>query len=282
MATPVKLLMVFQSERGYGWSEQHYINAQSSSPNLANIINNAKANLLPARAAILGQDCQIVGVRASYAVANGIASKASSVFLVGAQGFASGSQNDSLAIVFYDVSTVRKKITHLRGFWDVVVTEESYQPTAGGQPWATYLNGYLTQLTNGTYGWLSKQPTLSPSGTVVSYAPNIDETITFNLALNTNSPPLPTGPAPFSVKFSRINNSRSTLNKAIVCVWTSATSVTTAAPIAAGPFTGKGRFSISVPAFLGYDSVGNISLGERRMGRPLGHYPGRRSRRPVL
>jgi hypothetical protein len=240
-----------------------------------------ETQISPYRRLLLGQDCQIVGLRASYPTANGIASKATAVYLPGNPGQQSASQNDSLATVFYDSTSTRKKIVHLRGPWDLVVGNESYHPDNDlTGAWSTYFASWVNQLIASGYGWLGKNPAISPYGVVLNYTQNINDTINFQLQVNPTTP-LPAAGTIVSVRFSKINGSKSILNRTILCSVSDASTLTSISPIGVGPFTAKGKFSVSFTQFLGYNSLGSVTLGERRMGKVLGRYPGRARRRPV-
>jgi hypothetical protein len=281
MSIPVKMEMIFGAIGGYGWVEIHYFNDPSSTlPNLAADMAILQAQIVSKRAALLGQDCQIEGVRASYKTAAGtIASVATAQtpYKVGQSGTNSLSQNDSLAINLYDSTNTRHKILHLRGFWSTIVAGDEYQPQFDAR-WGALMSAYTSALIGNNFGWLSG--TTPVIGQVSSYAINNNDTVTFTVLPVKNAAGYPAVGSIWPVRFSKINNSKSVLNRTLVCQILSPTTMITVNPIATGIWTGVGQFSINVsPTFTGYNNVQTISLGERRMGRPIGRYPGRRSRR---
>lgn len=284
VATPVKVQISFQSAEGYGWTEIHYYNnAGSGTPPLATIYQSIVTNVLGNRAALLGGDCWINGLRVSYKSSGAIASKSSGLYYAGNPNQPSASQNDSLAVTIYDVSNTRKKIIHLRGFWNVVVTDETYLPSQIGTAWINALAQYVQGLINAGLGWLGKDPVNSVFGTVLSYTIQTPVPyVTFSVVPDKTSATLASLQNPtYESRISKLNRSSSNLNRTWVVEIGSAT-ITTLQPIGTGPFIAAGRFNISVPLFISYASQGDVKLGERRMGRPLSHYPGRGRRKPVI
>ena len=269
----LKFTAIFQSDTGYGWTETHYRLVDSTTPNLFQQLGNFNANLLVPRAALLGQNCQIVGSRVSYKVPGAIRSYSSKFFFQGEAQSPTSSQNDSLAIVMVDSTNTRKKIIHLRGFWKAVISNEAYHPELGAAlNWQQRMDDYTGALKNTPYGWPSKDLALSSSGNVVLYAAN-GGYITFTVA-NAPLPDAAVGQIK-SIKFSKINHSNSPLNTTLLCEVVNNTTLKTVQQVAAGPFASMGRYIYREPSFAAYNAVGSISLGERRMGKVLGRYPGR-------
>jgi hypothetical protein len=299
MANLIKIVTQFYAGGGYGWQEVHYFNDTTSG---APQLNNAQAawtaagGPLSKRRPILGNDCYIQGVRFSAPVAGAIASKIvkyNPTEQGGTWNGPSGSQNDSLATLMYDSTSTKKKIIHLRGFPDVVVIGERYVPTGNFDNLRIAYQQALIS-TGNVYGWPSKAPGVPGSttppgsvfGTVTGYTYNaMTGYVTFNCVIDTASSPVGVLAAKptWEVRFSKLNHSYSDLNRTFVCTVTAGPpfTLTTVNQVAAGPFLSPGRFNIVVPAFLGYAAYGDVSLGERRMGRPIGRYPGRRSKRPT-
>lgn len=268
----VKLVTSFIEDSGWGWTETHYRNESAPDPNLDTVLDAYLTNVAPLRAGILGRGTGIVGIRASYPRNGAIASTAARININPPTTNASTDFAQSLAIQMVDSLHTRKKIIHVRGFWDKVEEDSGY--IGGGlAAWEDRLFPWKDALINGGYGWLTKDPVNSKFGTVLSYASNPDNTITFTLA----APGLGAVPvgSTISVKFSRINNSNSVLNRQLLCEVLTAATVKTTAPIAAGEFTGQGRFDYRVTTFVAYSEIGSISIGTRPMGRPLFRAPGR-------
>lgn len=281
MPKNLKCVIAFGSAEGYGWTETHYWLSPSDSPNLLTRIENLQNVVCPARAALLGQGCDIRGIRVSYPVPGAIASRSARVFIDGPDDHGSSSQSASIAVNFVDGTNTRKKIVHLRGFWDAVEGNQIYTPDApDAAGWNDRFIAWKDTLVGGGYGWLSKDPALTPSGQVTNYVQNIDNTITFTL-LPVGATPLVVGSV-YSMKFSKLNGSKSVLNRVLKVKATAVNTVITTNPIAAGPFTGIGTYSARATTFVAYSGTGSIDLGERRMGAPLNHYPGRSKARPRI
>lgn len=278
MPTNVKCVIQFNSNVGYGWSETHYFNSSSENPDLQVRINDLINVVGPARAALLGESCNIVGFRVSYPREGEIASRANRFFIPGDPSQKGASPSVSLAVNFVDSTNTKKKITHLRGFWDSVEYDESYHPeNPEGAGWNDRFIAWKSTLI-GRYGWLTKSAAASVKGKVTDYLVNDDELVQFTVA-RVSGAAMPIG-STVTVKFAKLNQSKSVLNRALLCTVTSATTIVTNAPIAAGAFTCEGIFSIRQVVFVGYNETGSISLGERRMGRPLNLYPGRSKAHP--
>lgn len=268
----MKFLTIFGQNEGYGWTEVHYKQATSANPQLDTQLNNFILQVLAARQTLLGEDCFIQGARVSYPAAGRIRSNGKRQKLIGAPGHPSSDQNTSLALEMQNITFDQSKIIHLRGFWDSVVNEASYQGDADSD-WTARLVSYKTALFNG-YGWLSKDPVLSSSGPVLSYTVNVNGTVTF--ALNPAFP-MPAGTIGLNVtvNFSKFHNSRSPLNTQLLVNVVDANTLTTVKQIGVNPTTSTGHYNYRGTSFVAYSSSDSISVGERRMGRPLNRYPGR-------
>lgn len=288
----VKNMIIFLSDEGYGWTEIHYSTlTQDAIPNMNGPLNSLEALILAPRRALLGSDCSIVGTRCSVKTPLGIASLNRIYTMAGDPANVSTSQNDSLAMQMIDGSGTRKKIVHIRGFPAACVSAEGYDNTALGGAFDKALRKYQIVLINNGYGWYGKNNATSVFGTVNGYTQNAIDQIVFTVttapgsALFTTLVP-PVGNQSYQVSISRVNQSRSTLNRTWVVQAsvssTPANLLTTINPIGAGAFISEGRFIVRVPNFISYALGGLTTLGERRMGRPLGHYPGRRLRRPTI
>jgi hypothetical protein len=289
----VKCIWIFQSDEGYGWTEVHYLTF-TGQPNLNAVITTMDTQITPVRTPLLGQDCALVGYRASFPTLGGIASLPARVFpdLTGTPGQNSASQNDSFAQLMLDSTFTRKKIIHLRGIWDSAVqAQEVAFPAAGLTNYKKLLLAYTTALTTKGFGWLGKNPTASVFGTVTGYSQNTTDNVTFTVQPGPGSAALASliaagMPATYDVRFSKLNYSKSVLNRTFVCTPTPAggpvTGLTTVQPVATGPFISGGRFNITIPQFIAYANIGQVSLGERRMGKALSLYPGRGRRKPVI
>lgn len=279
MPTPVKFVAFFRFNEGYGWSEIHYRLSASDNPDLNAQLENFRSQILPLRATLLGRQAAVIGLRASYQRAGAVASLPGTIFIAGDSVQNCEDEETSLAVTWTDGTFTRQKITHLRGFWDSVIDAGFYNPTApGSEGWGERFDAYKTALRTQQYGWLSADAAASRSGKVEGYASGVDQRITFTLG----APGL-TGPANGSlleVRFSRLNAGQSVLNRALLVEKLTDTTLRTVAPIAAGPFTGQGRFRYRATAFVSYNNVSRTVVGSRRMGKVFTARAGRLPARP--
>lgn len=274
MPTTLKCLISFKADEGYGWTETHYRLSSSDTPNLKLQLDALEGAVIPTRAAILGQNCSIVGYRVSYPRTGAIASQSRRRFWPGEATQKAGNQDSSLAVVFTDTTNTRHKVVHVRGFWDVVEFNQTYHPEEGDPfGWTDRLVAWKNALVAGAYGWKSKDPATSAAGIVTTYTQNINGQVTFTLAAP--GMPLATVGTIQQVRFSKINNSQSPLNQPLLVNVISQVSLQTVQAIGCGPFVSPGRFNFRATSFVGYNDTESISLGERRMGQPLFRYPGR-------
>ena len=274
MANPVlQFLTIFGQNEGYGWTERHFFQANSANPRLDIALNNYLLVVCAARQTLLGGDCFIAGARVSYPFAGRVRSNNIRQKLVGDATKASSSPSTSLAIEMQNSTFDQSKIIHLRGFWNDCQAAGSYiGDIVPG--WVTNLQGYVNALKTG-YGWLSKDPVLSSSGRVLSYTVGTDGLVTFTLDPADGGIKAPLPAFNVVIQFSRFHNSRSPLNGQILCEVVDALTLKTVKPIGVSPTSSTGHYIYRVTGFIPYASSDSISLGERRMGRPLDRYPGR-------
>lgn len=270
---------MFGSSNGQGWTEVHYKNVSSTTPQLDVQMDNFMAGVVTARAALLGEDCYVVGARISYPVPNGIASNGRRKRINGMPGKTGAAAALSLAIEMQNATFDRKKIIHLRGFWDDIEYDESYHGELFAD-WQLALEAYIAALKNG-YGWPSRDTLLSAKGDVDSYAVGLDQRVTFTLSPDTPMPLATVGTKQF-VRFSKFHNSRSAINDLIQVVVDSQLLLTTVQPVGVDKNSGTGRYNFRMPTFIAYAGSDSISLGERRMGRPLNRRPGRSRAKPKI
>lgn len=272
MPPVIKYVTIFQSDNGYGWTEVHWKQAQSENPQLDVALNNFVNGVVIPRSLLLGADCSVVGVRVSYPKAIGIASNSVRQEFPGEPTQPSSEPDTAIGVTFKDASFTKSKITFLRGFWDIVEQSGSFHPELG-PGWGPRFIAWKQGLIDGGYGWLSKDAASSSRGDVTNYVIGEDGNVTFTVAPTVNALPAPL--SVISVRFSRLNNSKSTLNRALIVEVVNATTLRTVEPIAAFDFTGKGKFNYRATSFIGYNQTSTLELAERSMGRPLNRSPGR-------
>lgn len=276
--TDLKFVTQFGSDAGYGWSEVHYKQVGSSNPLLDVQLNNFILGVSSARQTLLGQDCFIVGHRVSYKTPLGIASNGKRQKLSGAAGHNGSAPALSLAVEFQNNDFTKSRICHMRGFWDSVEVDEVYRGDLDSD-WTARLTAWVEALKAG-YGWLTKDPALSAVGNCLGYVLGTDGRATITLDPTTPMPLAVVGTKQF-VSLSKFNNSRSILNRSLQVVVESQVLLKTVKQIGAVENTSTGRFNFRSTSFVAYSGSDSISLGERRMGKPLNRRPGR-SRAKVL
>lgn len=271
----VKIVTRFRDSSGHGFTETHY-KAGGASPDL-NAINNAWiSGILPLRRELLGNDTIITGVRSSYPRLNDIASRPKKTFLVNTIDTNSASEAVSLAVLMGDVSNTKKKVIHLRGFWDIVEANGEYHPELGNTlGWETKFNLWKDALIQGQYGWATKSAANSSKGKVTNYVIGGDKNITFTLA----DDPLPAAVVgkDISIRFGRLSKGRGGLNRTLVVHVNSETEVKTVQPIAAFPFSDQGIYNYRATEFVLYNNLIDVSAGKRAQGRNSNLFPGRQS-----
>ncbi len=278
MPAPVlKFVTAFELNIGFGWSEIHYKQSASESPNLALALDQFVTNVLTPRAGLLGEAATITNVRVSYPRADAIASQPRALFMPGSLNQPTSNAATSLAVGFTDGSNTKSKTVHLRGFWDTVESNGGYNPELG-VTWDARLNLWKAALIAAPYGWLSKSPATSSSGAVLSYNQDDLGIVTFTLqAPGINVAYLGTRQ---QVRFSKFHASKSPLNRSLLVRVVNATTLETVQPIGCDPTSSTGHFNHRATAFVGYSALTGITVGERRMGRPLNRYPGRAPAKP--
>jgi hypothetical protein len=270
----VKTMLIFQHEQGYGWTETHYnLYPGSQPPNLNNYVGTAQNTLCPLRAQMLGASSTIVGIRCSYPVTKGQASLPKTVSFPGYFAQAGASQNDSIALAMYDGTFSRKKLIHLRDPWNEVVQNANFDSGDSFGAWPTLVKNYTSALINNNYGWLGANSSTKIYGNMQLYTTLPSGQVQFTLQFFSSTTPVEG--IQYNVRFSKINYSKSVLNRQILCYFTSPNLLTTVNPIAAGAQTSQGQFLINFNNFILYSNVGTMKIGERRMGKVLGRYPGR-------
>jgi hypothetical protein len=278
MATVIKCVFIFRDQTGTGWEEIHYWNSTSDNPVLSTRLTNLVDVIAPVRALLLGVDCAVIGARVSYPRPGAVASLSKKFYLSGVAGKSSVSASVSLTGKWTDASTTRHKKTYLRGVWDDVENNGEYHPEL---PEAAGFSDRITEwkqlLINGGYGWTTKSIANSRNGVVNSYTATPEGIVTFTLAA-----PGMDGIAAgkiVEVAFSKINKSNSPLNDTLLVEVIDATHLKTVNPIAAGPFTSKGKFNYRAVEFVNYNQLYDLAIGRRQQGRPIGQLPGRRKAR---
>ena len=125
------------------------------------------------------------------------------------------------------------------------------------------------------YGWQGTNAAATSRGNVTGYARNPDGTVTINVT-PTNTVALPAAGSRVPVKFARINNSKSILNRSFACIVDlGGASVTTTEIVSPDPWVVGGTYIATVTGFIPYAAMSYFKLAHRKTGRPFGVEPGR-------
>lgn len=275
----------FRDDDGHGWTETHdWDSASSSELDLAARAATFNQLMLTYRLPLLAGDGYYIGCRVSRFNA-GARAKIQS-FPIFLDTPLPGTPNVSTASTPMDAAMLAVKVTfadatgtaradvYLRGVWEQVIQagQLNFNGVAGSK-FATLLKDYQDALIQGGYGWIGKAPN-STTGNVAGYTSSPNDIVTFALE-NLNGIGLPGPGETYMAYFARINNSKSVLNRPLLCTRVDALSIRTVNPIAAGPYISGGTFYVRVPAFFRYGQVAYRKLSSRKTGRPTGVGRGR-------
>ncbi len=274
MPTVCKILTLMNDETD-GFSEVHYWNDGSLTPNLGTIAASWITNVLPARLAIMPNMAKIVGVRISYRDPTRTRSWAQDFIMNGTQIAAGIPLTTSLDVRFRDSTSTAQKWVYVRPVPREVVTDDDYQP-GGIAGFATALTNWINVLKAGPYGWLSVDPTQSLKGTLISYTRNVTGQITFTTA-GADFATLVAGTR-YTINVARFSHSKNSLNRSHVVMKVDASNVQTVNQVPALTWDNTtGTYRIRVTAFNAYASGDSMHLGRRNAGRAFFGSRGRRS-----
>lgn len=282
---PVRLTGFFRDDDGHGWSEQHDIDGGVTITTLTPFLLNFDGLMKSTRRPMLAGDGYYIGCRAAYKTDDGriaASNLLAEVPVVGTKTVAGqevwmNESSDAIKVRLQNAASTANSDIYLRGVWDaVMVGGQVFFGGDQGTAFKRLLTAYVDALRQGAYGWMGVNPNLTPRGKVTSYEQTAEGTIRFTVAA-TNGKPMPANGSKVQVKFSRINGSASILNRTIVCVVESPTSLLSVPIIGATAFETEGTFSIPVKGFIPYDHFSYVKLGTRKTGRPFGVQRGRLS-----
>jgi hypothetical protein len=280
----VRLTAFFRDDDGHGWSETHDKDGGSTITSLTTFLVNFNTLMQTFRRPMLSGDAYYIGCRGSYRTANGTIAGDNLLLdppLRGPQTFSGialemGAPNTAVKIRFRNDSSTARSDAYTRGGWAQLATAGVLNLGGVlGAEWKLRADTYAANLITGGYGWIGVDPTTTSRGDVSGYVVNVDGTVTFTVA-PTNAIPLPAAGTKLSVSFARINDSRSTLNRELVCVvQPGLLSLKTIQRVAAGEFESAGTYIAQRKGFIPYAALSYYKLGSRKCGRPFGLAPGR-------
>jgi len=280
----IRLTGFFRDDDGNGWSETHDKDGGASITSLTTFLQNFDNLMKTFRRPLLGGDAFYIGCRASYKTASGaIAGDNISLDppLRGPQTFGGTvvnmtAPNAAVKMRFRNDASTARSDAYIRGMWGQVIQAGVLDfVSAVGAEWKRRADLYAASLVQGGYGWVGTNPALTSRGRVTGYAEDPEGTVTLNLT-PTNGVALPVAGTQLTVKFSRINRSRSILNRSFVCiVQPGAAAVTTKELVATSAFETEGTYIATVTGFIPYAALSYYRLSSRNTGRPFGVAPGR-------
>jgi hypothetical protein len=279
----VRLTAFFKDDDGHGWSETHDKDGGSSITSLTTFLQNFDSLMRTGRRPLLAGDAFYIGCRASYRAADGTHPGANieldppmrGVQTSGGVALTMTAPEAAIKVrLSNDAFTARSDI-YMRGFWkqciDAAVLDFG---SALGMQWKSACDQYIGALVAGGYGWVGVNPATTSRGTVTGYVNNPDDTVTFTVAVG-NAVPLPAVGTKLNVSFARINRSKSILNRTLVCVVESPTTLTCLEQIATGAFETPGTYIAKQTGFIPYAVLNYYKLAKRKTGRIFGVAPGR-------
>lgn len=280
----VRLTAFFKDDDGHGWSESHDKDGGPGNPALTTFLSNFNTLMDTFRRPMLGGDAFYLGCRASYKTTTGAIAGDN----IEKDPPMRGPQTSGGVVVnmtapeaavkmrFRNQASTARSDVYIRGMWQQVIRAGvlDFVNTEGAE-WKRRADEYAAALVAGNYGWAGTDPALTSRGNVTTYTVNVNGTVTLTLA-PTNGVALPAAGTRAAFKFARINDSKSILNRLVVCkVDVGGTTVTTAQPIGAGPFESSGTYILTVKGLIPYAAVSYYRLSHRKTGRPFGVQPGR-------
>jgi hypothetical protein len=274
----LKFTTIFGSDEGRGWSETHLLQVGVDPGDLLPYVQDWKNILDNLRRPLLGMDRYIQGFRVSFPTAAGaIASSAYRYQPLSYPGNTRPGCAPSVAaeVRFGDATNTKFSNCFLRGFWrDVQKNEVLDFDTAAGSQWKQLLDQWVGTITARGYGWQAQDPVSTSRGKMVSYTVDADNFVTFTVA-PTNGVLLPAVGTKLSIRFARINNSNSVLNRTLIVQMSGVNTCVTVVPIAAGGFVSAGTYVANVSSFAAYSGVQYVVLARKPEGRPIGQSPAR-------
>lgn len=280
----IRLTAFFRDDDGNGWSETHDKDGGSSITSLTTYLANFDSLMKVFRVPLLCGDSYYIGCRASYRTADGTIAGDNLLNdppirgpqTVGGVSLEMGPPNSAVKMRLRNDASTARSDAYIRG-------QPSQLVLAGilnfggivGTAYKTRFDNYAAQLIGLNYGWVGTSPASTSRGEVTNYTTPVDGgQVTFTVAV-TNAVPLPAVGTRLSVKFARINDSKSVLNRALVCKVVSPTSLITVQNVAVGAFESAGTYIATAKGFIPYAAVSYYKRASRKCGRPFGLQPGR-------
>lgn len=283
----VRLTAFFKDDDGHGWSETHDKDGGVAVTSLTPYLQAFDSLMQTFRRPMLGGDAFYLGCRASYRTADGTIAGDNLLKdppLRGAQTFGGvavnmGAPNSAVKMRFRNEASTARSDAYTRGQWRQVVVAGvlDFVTSAEGVEWKRRADLYAGALVQNGYGWVGVNPALTSRGTVTGYTQDALGTVTLNLTV-TNGVALPAAGVKLAMKFARINESKSILNRTLIVKMNSPNvTATTIKQVSVSLFETAGTYIAPVTGFIPYAAMSYYRLASRKTGRPFDVGPGRLS-----
>ncbi len=280
----VRLTAFFKDDDGHGWSESHDKDGGAAITSLTSYLLAFNTLMQTFRRPLLGGDAYYLGCRASYPTADGTIAgdnieldpPMKGPLTYGGVEVNMDAPHVAVKMRFRNDASTARSDAYLRGMWRQVVNAGVLNfATAEGGEWKRRADAYGAALISGGYGWVGTNPALTSRGNVTGYTQDAAGTVTLNIT-PTNGVVLPAVGTKLSMKFARINRSKSILNRSLVVeVQAGGAAVTTIERVAVSDFETNGTYIATVKGFIPYAAVSYYRLSQRKTGRPFGVGRGR-------
>jgi hypothetical protein len=275
---------MFRDDDAHGWSEAHQIDG-GGVPNLVELRDNFDQLMRTKRVPLLASDGFYIGCRVAYKTTSGRNPSLNKLADLAISGSSPGSgikwQMAAAEIAcksrLQNAGNTANNDTYIRGIPQIISNAGQLDFSgAGGGAFKSSLDAYMNALIQGQYGWFGVDSQNFNNGQMTNYTLNEDSTVTFTLLPKAGSTALLPN-LTYSVRFSRINNSKSILNRTFVCRAITPTSITTLKQVAATEFLTPGTYSVKMNTFEKYTIIAYYKLAQRKTGKVFGVGRGRRS-----
>lgn len=280
----VQLTAFFKDDDGHGWQETHNKDSGGVPPDITALLTSFDNLLNARRVPLLCGDSFYIGCRVSYKTAQ---NQTAGDNLErdppqrGPQTFAGTAitmtaPEVAIKMRLRNAGSTQKSDVYLRGMPKQCIDAGVLDFTSPiGAAWKTKADQYANDLVQGAYGWPGINAATTSRGTVTGYQRQADGTILFNLTA-TNGVPLPAVGTKLNIAFSKINRSKSVLNRVLVCrILTGGVTAQCEESIACDDFVNDGHYIAEQISFIPYAAVSYYKLAHRKTGRPFGVGPGR-------
>lgn len=283
----VRLTAFFKDDDGHGWSETHDKDGGVAVTSLTPFLQAFNSLMETFRRPMLGGDAFYLGCRASYRTADGTIAGDNLLKdppLRGSQTFGGtvvnmGAPETAIKMRFRNEASTARSDAYVRGAWRQVVVAGvlDFLTSAEGVEWKRRADLYAAALVQASYGWVGTNPALTSRGNVTNYVQDAGGTVTLTLGV-TNGVALPAAGTKLQIKFARINESKSILNRTLVCKMNDPnTTCTTTKLVAVSDFETGGTYIATRTGFIPYAAMSYYRLARRKTGRPFDVGPGRLS-----